>query len=94
LPRITTALRREAIDIATDREHGYDRTLMSDDRSRMIAALQAHVVPELRRRGFKGSFPHFRRAAAQRIDLLTFQFDKWGAGRGVARQKTTLPNLR
>lgn len=53
---------------------------MSDDRSRMIAALQAHVVPELRRRGFKGSFPHFRRSAEQRIDLLTFQFDKWGGG--------------
>jgi hypothetical protein len=53
---------------------------MSDDRSQMIAALKAHVVPELRRRGFKGSFPHFRRASDHRIDLLTFQFDKWGGG--------------
>lgn len=46
----------------------------------MIKALQAIVIPRLRERGFKGSFPHFRRPSAERIDLLTFQFDKWGGG--------------
>ncbi len=53
---------------------------MSEDRSRMIQSLQARVVPELRRRGFAGSFPHFRRSAGAAIHLLTFQFDKWGGG--------------
>jgi hypothetical protein len=46
----------------------------------MDDALKAIVLPVLRERGFKGSFPHFRRPRSDRIDLLTFQFDKWGGG--------------
>lgn len=46
----------------------------------MIDALNAIVVPVLRERGFKGSFPHFRRPSVFKIDLLSFQFDKWGGG--------------
>nr|WP_268888411.1 DUF4304 domain-containing protein [Heyndrickxia shackletonii] len=42
----------------------------------MISALKKIVVPELRERGFKGSFPHFRRIFENKIDLITFQFDK------------------
>ncbi|HSQ30426.1 MAG TPA: DUF4304 domain-containing protein [Gemmatimonadaceae bacterium] len=44
----------------------------------MIAALRRVLVPELRRRGFVGSFPHFRRVRPTRIDLLTVQFSRWG----------------
>jgi hypothetical protein len=40
----------------------------------MESSLKAIVVPELRTRGFKGSFPHFRRIMENRVDLLTFQF--------------------
>src|SRR5262245_51361703 len=43
-------------------------------RAALEAALQEMVIPDLRRRGFKGSFPHFRRIHDSRIDLLTFQF--------------------
>ncbi|MFI5095886.1 MAG: DUF4304 domain-containing protein [Candidatus Acidiferrales bacterium] len=46
----------------------------------MIAALKAEFVPALRKRGFKGSFPHFRRVKPDKIDLLTIQFDRWGGG--------------
>lgn len=46
----------------------------------MIRALKAIVVPVLREHGFKGSFPHFRRSADDRIDLFSFQFDRWGGG--------------
>jgi len=53
---------------------------VSEHRTAMIAALKRTVVPALRARGFKGSFPHFRRPGSGRIDLLTFQFDKWGGG--------------
>jgi len=48
------------------------------ERERMIETLKEYVVPVLRNRGFKGSFPHFRRTADNAIHLLTFQFDKWG----------------
>lgn len=46
----------------------------------MIGALKNIVVPHLRKSGFTGSFPHFRRFLHSRIDLITFQFDKWGGG--------------
>ena len=53
---------------------------MSDARSEMIRALKGVVVPLLRGRGFTGSFPHLRRFGNNRIDLLTFQFDRYGGG--------------
>jgi hypothetical protein len=46
----------------------------------MIKALKSVVVPRLRKRAFVGSFPHFRRLQLNRIDLLTFQFDRHGGG--------------
>ncbi|HXD21811.1 MAG TPA: DUF4304 domain-containing protein [Gemmatimonadaceae bacterium] len=46
----------------------------------MRRALQQHVVPALRQRGFSGTLPHFRRIAPDKIDLLTFQFDRYGGG--------------
>jgi hypothetical protein len=53
---------------------------MSTERDRMIETLKEYVVPILRERGFRGSFPHFRRPTESGIHLLTFQFDKWGGG--------------
>jgi hypothetical protein len=53
---------------------------MSHERDRMIETLKEYVVPALRDRGFKGSFPHFRRPTENAIHLFTFQFDKWGRG--------------
>ena len=53
---------------------------MSAERDSMIEALKKHVVPELRARGFKGSFPHFRRPAGSLIHILSFQFSSWGGG--------------
>ncbi len=44
----------------------------------MIAALKEIVIPLLREKGFKGSYPHFRRIKEKQIDLLTFQFNKHG----------------
>ena len=49
-------------------------------REEMIKSLCEIVVPKLRQFNFKGSFPHFRRQTAERINLLTFQFDRSGGG--------------
>jgi hypothetical protein len=46
----------------------------------MVSELREVVVPMLRAEGFRGSIPHFRRPSATGIDLLTFQFDRWGGG--------------
>jgi hypothetical protein len=40
----------------------------------MDKAIKEIVVPFFRDKGFKGSYPHFRRAKDDRINLLTFQF--------------------
>ncbi|MFB9265468.1 DUF4304 domain-containing protein [Bradyrhizobium erythrophlei] len=38
------------------------------------------VQPYLRSAKFSGAFPHYRRIGNDRIDLVTFQFDKNGGG--------------
>jgi hypothetical protein len=53
---------------------------MVADRQQMTDRLKEQIVPHLRDRGFKGSFPHFRRIGQSKTDLLMFQFDKWGGG--------------
>jgi len=53
---------------------------MSEAQDQMKAALKSTVVPRLRKLGFSGSFPHLRRRRPDRIDLLTFQFDRHGGG--------------
>lgn len=51
---------------------------MSVERDNMINSLRKNVIPNLRNRGFKGSFPHFYRKLENRVDLLMFQFSAWG----------------
>jgi len=53
---------------------------MSIEHERMVKALKEIVVTRLREQGFRGSFPHFRRQCKEKIDLLTFQFDRNGGG--------------
>ena len=62
-------------------------------RDLMTAALKRDVVPGLRGRGFKGSFPHFRRATLPRVDYLTFQFNSSG-GSFVVELATSSVNGR
>jgi hypothetical protein len=53
---------------------------MASGRDEMIKALKSILIPLLREKGFKGSFPHFRRRLETRIDLIFFFFDKYGGG--------------
>ena len=49
-------------------------------RAKVNEQIKTMIVPELRKKGFKGSFPHFRRIYENgRVDFLSFQFNKWGA---------------
>jgi len=56
---------------------------MGDSDLDVRAVLKERVIPALRLRGFRGSFPHFRRLAGAKLELVTFQFDKWGSGNFV-----------
>ena len=53
---------------------------MSTSRDNMLASIKRIIVPELRQRKFKGSFPHFRRIDGDTVNLLTIQFDRNGGG--------------
>lgn len=52
--------------------------MVSQLRKNMMEAIKEFIVPVLRKQGFKGSFPHFRRKNESNIDLITFQFNRWG----------------
>ena len=65
---------------------------MPPSRQAMIAALKSTVVPYLRERGYRGSFPHLRRTSASGVDLITFQFDRNGGA--VSYTHLTLPTNR
>jgi len=52
--------------------------MASSERKKMDNALKNIVIPYLREQGFKGSLPHFRRMNETNIDLVTFQFNRWG----------------
>ncbi|WP_226671140.1 DUF4304 domain-containing protein [Metabacillus litoralis] len=52
--------------------------MSSEHRKNMNLAIKGMIVPVLREQGFKGSFPHFRRKNEKNIDLVTFQFNRWG----------------
>jgi len=46
--------------------------------AKMKAALKRFVVSPLLEQGFTGSFPHYQRTVQDRIELLSFQTNKWG----------------
>lgn len=50
----------------------------SNRRKMMDNAFKKIVTPVLRKQEFKGSLPHFRRNNEMNIDLITFQFNRWG----------------
>ncbi|XZE35646.1 DUF4304 domain-containing protein [Pirellulaceae bacterium SH501] len=50
----------------------------AEKRKLMNASLKGIVVPELRSRGFKGSYPHFRRIVDDHVRVIGFQFSQWG----------------
>ena len=52
--------------------------MSSSSRLAMNNALKKIVVPYLREHGFKGSFPHFRRQNKENIDLISFQYNRYG----------------
>ena len=47
-------------------------------REKVNEILKFRVIPILRKEGFKGSFPHFRRQNGKHIDIIGFQFSQWG----------------
>ncbi len=53
-------------------------TALLDKKKSMYNAIKTIVIPSLRKKGFKGSLPYFRRHTNGYIDLLTFQNSSYG----------------
>jgi hypothetical protein len=51
------------------------------------------VIPQLRGRGFTGSFPHLRRVRDGAVDLLTFQFDRHGGSLTIELAKCRVDGI-
>ena len=45
---------------------------------KMRNALSKYVIPDLIAEGFTGEYPHYKRVYDDRIELLTFETNKWG----------------
>ena len=53
---------------------------LRERRLQMTAAIKSLVVPDLRARGFAGSFPSFHRVTQGCLELVHFQFSRYGGG--------------
>jgi len=51
----------------------------NEKRKIMDKKLKEIIVPELRKKGFKGTFPYFRRLTNSKIEVLGFQHSQWGS---------------
>jgi Domain of unknown function (DUF4304) len=49
-----------------------------EQRKEMDDAIKGLIIPVLREKGFKGSYPHLRRPNNNKIDVIGFQFSQWG----------------
>lgn len=64
---------------------------MEELKNKVKSQIKDSIVPELRKQGFRGSFPHFRRIFENgRVDYLSFQFNKWG-GSFIAEMAVAYP---
>ena len=58
------------------------------NRKEIDTFLKKTIIPQFREAGFKGSFPHLRRITETSVDLITFQFDRYGSGFVIELAKT------
>lgn len=63
------------------------------NRELMLSALKSNTLPILKAQGFTGSYPHFRRFREDRIDLLSFQTNKYG-GSFTVEVSAAFPNAK
>lgn len=49
-----------------------------DHRKGMDDAIKSLIIPVLRGKGFKGSYPNLRRQNNYKVDVIGFQFSQWG----------------
>ena len=59
---------------------------------KMRTALKELVIPNLLDRGFEGKYPHYKKIYDERIELLSFDTNKWGNSFTVEVSTVFLPS--
>ncbi len=59
---------------------------------KMKSALNKLVIPKLLEQGFEGEYPHYKKIYDDRIELLSFQTNKWGNSFTVEVSTVFLPS--
>lgn len=59
---------------------------------KMRSALNNLVIPKLLDRGFEGKYPHYKKIYDDRIELLTFETNKWGNSFTIEVSTVFLPS--
>ena len=63
------------------------------NKSLMIKILKSNVVPNVRKLGFAGSYPHFRKKKSDRFEFISFQFNRGGGSFVVEYGFTKISDL-
>ena len=66
---------------------------LMEGRKMMQKALKSFIIPEIRKLGFSGSYPHFRRKNGIKLEFISFQFNRYGGSFIIESGKTTKENL-
>ncbi len=61
---------------------------------KMKSALNKLVIPKLLERGFEGKYPHYKKIYDDRIELLSFETNKWGNSFTVEISTVFLPSSK
>jgi hypothetical protein len=51
---------------------------MDKNKALILAGLKKYVLPEIKKSGYSGTFPHFRKKDGNSANFLSFQFNKYG----------------
>lgn len=62
-------------------------------RKLMDKSLKSFVVPEIKKLGFSGSFPHFRKQTGEQLEFASFQFNRYGGSFVIETGKSTKEQL-
>lgn len=63
-------------------------------REQMREAIKTYVIPYIRQKGFKGSYPHFRRVNKDKLEIISFQFSFFSEKFTISLGKCPADNIK
>ena len=76
--RASTRYNKNMFNLFKKKTQSNNSLPLADKRRLMISFLQNIVVPEIKKNGFFGTFPHFRKKEIGVLGFVSFQFNRYG----------------